>query len=230
MPIQKKENRHKVTINKLSVIEEIQVALIKWGRKNWEEFAWRTTCNQFHVLIAEVMLQRTRAEQVEDVYQKFCSLYSTPRDAMNDDPEKIRELLRPLGLRWRSEKILELIKTLCHTGNNIPQDMKQLMCLPGVGSYVASAYLSLHAGVRMSIIDSNVVRLWGRVFGFETDPETRRKRWFVDLADEITPTEDFKDFNYAILDLTRNLCKTKPLHDLCPLTSVCKFYVKAFKC
>jgi len=224
MSLQIKDNRHKVILNEFLAIERIQLALLTWGRKNRKHFAWRTTDNQFHALIAEVMLQRTQAKQVIDVYKKFCSLYPSPFDAAADDPEKIRELLRPLGLRWRTEKVLELIKYLSYIGNNIPHDFEQLLCLPGIGSYAASAYLSFHADVRMPIIDSNVVRLWGRVFGFETDSETRRKKWFIDIIDKITPEKDFKDFNYAILDLTLDICKTKPLHYLCPLASICKFY------
>jgi A/G-specific adenine glycosylase len=59
------------------------------------------------------------------------------------------------------------------------------------GSYIASAYRSLHLRERDFIIDSNVIRLYGRFFGFSTDSETRRKRSFLELADRATPARRF---------------------------------------
>ena len=41
-----------------------------------------------------------------------------------------------------------------------------LLKLPGVGEYIASAFRSFHFGKREFIIDSNVVRLYGRFYGW----------------------------------------------------------------
>lgn len=207
-------------------IAEIQQRLIKWGRKNYADFPWRKTSNPFHALIAETMLQRTKAEQVLSIYQAFIKRYPKIRDAAKENPDRIRRMLEPLGLRWRTEKILELIEELASRNERIPETENELIKLPGIGLYIASAFLSMHKGVKAPIIDRNAVRLWSRIFGFSTDSETHRKRWFIEIADRMTPQDRFKRFNYAVLDFARRICKPKPVCSKCPLTSYCKYFLQ----
>ena len=110
---------------------------------------------------------------------------------------------------------------------NIPCDVSNLRELPGVGPYAASAYLSLHRGLRVPILDSNIVRFYGRFFDFETGPETRRNKMVLELAERITPKRKYKDFNYGLIDFTRLICKPKPNHETCPIANRCKYYGKA---
>ena len=204
-----------------NVIELFRRKLLEWSTRNFAPFPWRLTHNSFHALIAEIMLQRTKAEQVERVYTEFVRRYRTPEDVLEDTEDHLLSLLRPLGLHWRSVTILKLVAEL-HAGG-IPNNLDDLLELPGVGPYAAAAFLSFHKGRRAVIVDSNVVRLYGRYFGFVTDPETRRFKQFLDLADRITPRRDFRKFNYALLDHTRMLCKHKPLCRSCPLNGNCCF-------
>jgi len=204
-------------------IRKIRKILIDWESTNYEEFPWRNTDNKFHALVAELMLQRTRAEQVLDVYTKFVVTYPDLESASHANKDEMRDILCPLGLNWRIEKIISLIETLVLLGI-IPENYDDLIKLPGVGDYIASAYLSFHIGKCKPIIDSNAVRLWGRMYGFTTDPETRRKKWFKELVNKITPDTDFKIFNYGVLDFTRKICKPNPQHTDCPLTDLCVYH------
>ena len=97
---------------RLSVIPKIQDTLVEWGKQHFESFPWRITQNSFHALVAEMMLQRTKAEQVEPIYNAFTVRYETPSDALRANRDNLISLLKPLGLNWRIEKILECIKTL----------------------------------------------------------------------------------------------------------------------
>ncbi len=106
---------------------------------------------------------------------------------------------------------------------DVPEERASLLSLPGVRQYVSNAYLSLHIGLRQPIVDSNVVRLYGRFFGFSFDGETRRKKWLLELAAALTLPRIFKDYNYAILDLARKVCKKKPLCPECPLVLRCEY-------
>lgn len=190
--------------------------ILTWGKQNFADFPWRHTPNQWHALVAELMLQRTKAEQVLPAYLSFCNTYQSPKDYISSsNPSPFISL----GLYWRAGTLKRLAAILAH--QEIPLDKSQLLYLPGIGDYIASAFLSLHAGIRAPIIDSNIVRLYGRFFGFPTDGETRRKRWFIELADSITPERSFKDFNYAVIDLTRMVCKPKPLCSECILAKKC---------
>jgi len=202
-------------IDKLK-IRKIQSTLLEWGRENFQNFPWRSSKKKIHALIAEIMLHKTRAGQVAPIFETFIERYPTLEDALNEDPDKIRELLKPLGLRWRTEKILELIKLLHINEGVIPNTKEELLELPGVGHYAANAFLSFHLGVRAPVIDTNAVRLWSRLFGYQPNKGTYRAKWFLELVEKITPANDFKEFNYAVLDFTRLICKFKPLCEPCP--------------
>jgi len=170
-----------------------------------------------------MMLQRTRAEQVQPVYELFVKRYPSVQVAAKENPDRIRYLLNSLGLKWRTEKILEVIGVLAKDGL-VPRNRNELIKLPGVGSYVANAFLSLFANTRAPITDRNAVRIWGRIFGFEAGSETHRKKWFIDLAEEMTPEMNFRLFNYAVLDLSRTICKVKPDCNNCPLRPHCSYF------
>ena len=86
---------------------------------------------------------------------------------------------------------------------------------------MSSSFLSFHCGVRAGIVDSNVVRLYSRLYGMKSTPESHRSRLFKEVADVITPRREFKAFNYAVLDFTRNVCTPTPHCDVCPLLRAC---------
>jgi len=198
--------------------------IIEWRNKNFSDFPWRKTNNKWHALAAEIMLQRTRAEQVLPVYLSFSKKYKTPIDYLNDEKS---DIFKSLGLTWREKEFKKLAKILSE--NEISKDKNTLLELPGIGDYIASAYRSLHLGIRDIIIDSNVVRLYGRFFGIKTDGETRRKKWIIELADKLTPINNFKEYNYGIIDFTRKICKPIPLCQVCSLNKKCHHYLKPGK-
>jgi len=202
-------------------IKKFQTSLIKWGKTNYSFFPWRKTNNKWHALVSEIMLQRTNAEQVLPVYIKFCKKYKTPEDFLKNG--KKENLFKNLGLHWREKQINKLAESL--TGKDIPELKDDLLELPAIGNYIASAYRSLHLGIRDVIVDSNIVRILGRYFGFETDGETRRKRWLIQLAGKLTPERKFKEYNYALLDFSRAICIPKPRCKLCIIKGKCKNYI-----
>jgi len=199
-------------------IKYFRRAILKWGRHNFSDFPWRYTSNMWHALVAELMLQRTKAEQVLPVYLQFCKNYPLPQDYLSTNSSPFESL----GLRWRENNLNRLASIL--SNQQIPFDKVKLLELPGIGDYIASAFLSLHSGIRSPIIDSNVVRLYGRFLGFPTNSETRRKGWFIQLSEDITPRRVFKDFNYGVIDFTRIVCRPRPLCSECVLAEKCAYY------
>lgn len=191
--------------------------LLAWGRNNFRDFPWRNLTNNWHSLVVEIMLQRTKADQVIPVFLEFTREYPKPEDYLAN-PTNIFE---HLGLPRRNLHIKALAEQIVK--GTIPVDKDILLNLPGVGDYIASAFRSLHIGKYDRIIDSNVVRLYGRYFGFETNGETRRKKWFVLLAEKLTPIRNHREYNYALLDFTREICTPNPRCHICPLLKKCNY-------
>jgi len=78
--------------------------IIRWFNKNGRRYPWRETKDPFKILIAEMMLQRTKADQVESVYRRFFSKFSSPEDVAVSNMETLNEILFSLGLKWRIKK------------------------------------------------------------------------------------------------------------------------------
>lgn len=128
-------------------------------------------------------------------------------------------MLRPLGLHWRGPLFLAMAERVA-SGGMPGDDLAALVQLPGVGPYAASAYLSMHRDKRAPIVDSNVVRLVTRILGRTHDGETRRKKWLIELVERITPSQQVRNFNFALLDLAMKVCRPAPLCDECPLADL----------
>ncbi len=201
-------------------IRWLRAAIIRWGRQHYASFPWRDTRNRWHALVAEIMLQRTRAEQVLPAYLSFTDKYPCPEDYAHD-PEA--QAFATLGLHWREEILRKLACELA--GREIPDGRDELLALPGIGDYIAAAFRSLHLGLHDVIIDSNVVRIYGRFFGFETNGETRRKPWLRELAERITPRRAFRAYNYGLIDFTREVCRPVADHSACPIRHGCDFFL-----
>jgi len=203
-----------------SKIHFLRKNIIKWGKKNYKNYPWRNTDNSWHALSAEVMLQRTKAEQVVPVFQNYTNKYKSPSDFLKNKNEKI---FKNLGLHWREEKLIELAEALGE--HPIPTEKHKLMGLPAVGDYISAAYRSFYLNLYDVIIDSNIVRVYGRFFGFKTDNETRRNKDLKFLAKRCTPKKNHKLYNYGILDFSRNICKTDPDCETCPIAGKCKYFL-----
>ncbi len=208
-----------------STIKYFRRKVLGWVYRKPRHYPWRSSRIKFHSLVAEILLQRTKAEQVTPVYKTFIKIYPSPAALAAGSLARIKMIIAPLGLKWRAQKLKELAEVLkTRYRGIIPCCFDDLIDLPGVGPYVASAYLSLHNNKRALLVDSNIVRLYGRFFGFKVHAESRRNRTLMNLIDLLTPPHECRRFNYTVLDLGRNICQPKPLCPLCPVSSKCHYY------
>lgn len=198
-------------------VKSIRRILLKWGTANYKDFGWRKTDNKWHALLAEVLLQRTRVKAVVPVYYNLIEKFPEPIDLANASLSKIEEIVYSLGLPARAITLKNLAAEVALIEGQIPLDFDKITKLPGIGSYIAAAWLSFHAGKKAVIIDANVVRWICRLIDKEYNGDTRRKRWLIDLANKLTPDRRVKDYNYAVLDFTMEICVKKPLCEICPL-------------
>lgn len=205
-------------------VRKIRKILIKWGTENYKEYPWRNTENKWHALLAEMLLQRTRVKSVLPVYNKLIEKFPEPIDLANAPLSKIQEIVYSLGLPARAKTLKDLATEIALIDGQIPLSVDAITKLPGVGSYIAAAWLGFHAGKKTVIVDANVVRWICRLVNRKCDAETRRKKWLIDLAKLLTPQRKVKEYNYAVLDFTMEICAKKPLCEICPLaTKFCEY-------
>lgn len=207
-------------------IVPFRVHLIEWGRTHFRNFPWRSNRNPYNLLIAEILLHRTQAKQVVDIYIDFINHYPDPQALSKAVPEELNALVQPLGLFWRSSLIRELADDLINRFQGaVPQTKKDLLSLPGVGDYIASSVLCFAYGRPEAIIDTNVMRVVTRVFGIPFRDSLRRNRRFKEFVQSLIDTKNPRSYNFAILDLANLVCLPKrPKCETCPLRILCNYW------
>lgn len=205
--------------------------LLEWFASNRRDFPWRRTKDPYKILIAEVMLQRTKADQVVPTYESFLKRYPDPHTLSEASVAELKAEIFSLGLEKRAEGLKKLAEQLIEEhGGKIPSTKDSLVKLHGVGNYIANAILCHSFGVDVPTVDANFARLLVRVFSLKPKhPAQKDKRiWAFAESLMLLVRGRARVLNLAILDLASKICTPqKPSCRICPLESVCDYAVKA---
>lgn len=198
--------------------------LLKWYRKHGRDFIWREEgFSSYGSLIAEMMLQKTQAKVVEPVLKEFLARYPTVESIHRAPRKEIEKLIKRLGLfRTRSKNMKKVAKIIVEKyGGKVGASMDELAELPGVGPYVSSAVRCFKGEERVPVLDANVARVVGRLYGIDyRDPKHQKELW--GKAEGLLPRKNVKEFNWALIDLGALVCKpSNPKCGECPLRSIC---------
>ena len=199
-------------------------ALLQFFEEHHRSYPWRRTKNWFHLLMAEMMLRRTRADQVLPVYKEFTDRYRTAADALADGAT-VREMLRPLGLGLRNEAIFD---TLAYLRDNmavrrLPPEA-DMIAIPGVGEYSNGMLRSILFTERVPAIDTNVVRILCRFDGLPEKGEMRRSPLVKERAAYLVDTDHPAKVNLSLIDFGALVCTArKPDCEHCPVRRPCRY-------
>lgn len=208
-------------------IERIQDKILEWGSKNMREYPWRNTTDPYKIMIAEIMLHRTKADQVKKVYEKFIEKYPDFKFISDAGLERIRSELLPLGLHWRVDLLYEMAGEIVQQYNGIlPTDKNKLMKLSGTGPYISSTILCFGYNKPEPILDTNTVRIIGRVFGLEINDSSRRNKHYEKLMKQLVDCKDPRVFSFSMIDFAALVCRSgnKPKCEKCPITGLCEYH------
>lgn len=99
----------------------------------------------------------------------------------------------------------------------LPRSSAELRHLPGIGRYTANAIASIAYGEPVAVVDGNVERVLGRVFGKKLSGEAIWKA-ACGLLDVAQPA----DFNQGMMELGATICLPgAPRCELCPVKQFC---------
>ena len=202
------------------------VTLLEWHIRNSRDFPWRRTSDQYKILISEILLQKTRAENVVAVFNRFVTKYPNAEKLSTASFSELKNEIEILGLHTqRATKLQKLAGILVEKYNGtVPNNKKELLELPGIGIYAANAVLCFAFGYDVPLLDTNIGRIIERVFSVKVAGEERKKSNVWDLIAEFVPEGKSKEYNYSLLDFGALICTAKnPRHNLCPLTEICDY-------
>jgi len=210
----------------MKVIAQLSEQLLAWwddhGRKT---LPWQREQTPYRVWVSEIMLQQTQVSTVIGYYDRFMETFPDVKSLAAADEDAVLHLWTGLGYYSRARNLHKAAQQVMaeHNGT-LPEEIDQLMSLPGIGRSTAGAVLSLACGQRHPILDGNAKRVLARVFGVTGWPgqtAVAKELWM--LADDCTPQERVNDYTQAIMDLGAGICSRRnPKCEDCPLVAMCK--------
>lgn len=210
-----------------SDIKFFQESLLDWYSENGRNFPWRKkSATNYELIIAEVFLQRTKAETVSHFLPIFFKSYPSWKQLGKATEEELKEQIKPLGLfNQRGKRLYQLAQELKKRNGRFPQKRNEVEELSMMGQYITNAFELYILKKKAPLLDVNMVRLLERFFGERKMADIRYDPYLQTLAYRVVNNEKSKELNWAILDFAASICKkTMPVCNTCSLKSSCKYY------
>lgn len=208
-------------------MSQFQSDLLSWYDQHAADLPWRANRDPYRVWLSEIMLQQTQVETVKPYYDHFLKAFPTVH-ALADAPlDSVLKLWEGLGYYSRARNLHKAAQVVAHELNGeFPQSVDELLKLPGIGRYTAGAIASIAFDVHAPVLDGNVIRVFARLTDLDEDvtqEPVKAKLW--DLAHDRLPASRPGDYNQALMELGRVICKPRnPLCRECPIRAYCLAY------
>ncbi|MGW2430675.1 endonuclease III [Streptomyces sp. NPDC001640] len=177
----------------------------------------------FQLIVATVLSAQTTDLRVNQTTPALFARYPAPEDLAAANPEEVEEILRPTGFfRAKTKSVIGLSKALVEQfGGEVPDNVEDLVKLPGVGRKTAFVVLGNafgHPGITVDTHFQRLVRRWQ--WTDQTDPDK------IEAAvGALFPKSDWTMLSHHVIFHGRRICHArKPACGACPIAPLCPAY------
>lgn len=180
--------------------------------------------NPFQLLVAVILSAQCTDKRVNIVTPELFRAFPTPQALAAAEPPEVYEYIKSISYpNNKAKALVGMAKALIERfGCEVPQDMDDLLSLPGVGRKTANVIMSVVFGKSAMAVDTHVFRVSNRI-GLTNNSKTplaTEKTLMRHIPAELVP----KAHHWLILH-GRYMCTArKPDCANCYLTDICKFY------
>jgi endonuclease-3 len=174
----------------------------------------------FEVLVSTILSLRTKDAVTSLASERLLAQASTPKALASLPVPKIEELIYPVGFyHTKARSLVETCRILLqdHCGK-VPQNMEELLKLPGVGRKTANLVITIGHGDYGICVDTHVHRIsnrWGYV-----KTKTPKETEFALRAR--LPKRYWKTYNDLLVTFGQNQCvPISPWCSTCPVRGYC---------
>lgn len=208
-------------------INQIRQILFEWYCQNKRELPWRETKDPYKIWISEVILQQTRVNQGFDYYLRFIERFPTVKSLAESDEQEVLRYWQGLGYYSRARNLHKASRIINTNFKGVfPITYKDIISLPGIGEYTASAIVSFAYNLPYAAVDGNIFRVLSRLTADESPIDTAvGKKKFIKLAEELLERKNPGLHNQAIMEFGALQCTPKQPDCMnCPLSQHCEAY------
>ncbi|MBQ9988999.1 MAG: A/G-specific adenine glycosylase [Clostridia bacterium] len=207
--------------------QEIAARLCRWFNTAGRALPFRKTKDPYHIWVSEIMAQQTRIAALIPYYEKFVAAFPTVTDLANAEEETVLAHWQGLGYYARARNLHKAAKIVRDEYQGaLPKDAQALRALPGIGAYTAGAIASIAFDLPVPAVDGNVLRVFARLFGIESDvlkPQTNKQ--ITALVTDMMGYELPSVFTQAVMELGALVClPASPNCAGCPIRELCTAY------
>ncbi len=178
--------------------------------------------NTFELLIATILSAQCTDVKVNQVTTDLFHKYRSAKDYAETNLAKLEEDIRPTGFyRNKAKSIQKCCQELVtRFGGRVPNNLEELVTLPGVGRKTANVILGNAYGIPGIVVDTHVHRVSQRIGLTKNDDPVKIE---FDLM-EIVPKEEGTHFSNLLIWHGRRTCTAKkPLCEPCPIRKWCDY-------
>ena len=180
-----------------------------------------TASNPFELLVAVRLSAQCTDARVNLVTPALFEKYKTLDDYCNADIRDVERLIHSCGFyKSKAESIIGMAQMVRDNfGGTVPDNIDDLITLPGVGRKTANLIVGDVYGKESIVVDTHMIRISNRL-GLVTDKDPKKIEFALK---KIVPAEEGSDLCHRIVLFGRDVCSArKPLCDECRLADVCK--------
>lgn len=195
-------------------IKELQTTILSRYEKEGRELPWRATQDPYAIHISEVMSQQTQVDRVIPYREERMSDIPDYQSLAQLPKSELLKYWSGLGFNSRALRLQSCAQEVMHRyQGNLPQSKEQLLELPGIGPYTASAICAFAWNFPEPVIDTNIRRVL--IFLLKLDENVSLQE-LEKIAKKLIPEERSRDWHNALMDygstyLTARKTKIKSL-------------------
>jgi len=181
--------------------------------------------NALELLIATILSAQCTDERVNKVTPELFKKYPAPQHYVDVSLEELGDDIRSTGFFNNKAKSIQKCcrEMIDRFGGKVPNTLKDLVSLPGIGRKTANVVLGNAFGIPGIVVDTHVRRLAGRLaLSDKKDPDKIE----MDL-NGVVPQEEWTHFSHLLIDHGRKTCRARKtlcaqctINHLCPSSEV----------
>lgn len=176
----------------------------------------------WQLLVATVLSAQTTDTNINRITPILFQHYPTAFDLAQANPEEVESIVFSSGFyRQKTKSIIALSQALVERfEGRVPNDLEQLVTLPGVGRKTASVVLAEAFSQPAIAVDTHVRRVARRLdLTQETDPVKIER----DLR-QLYPRQEWQGISMRFIQFGRDICEARrPLCPECELNRICQW-------
>ena len=198
------------------IITILKEAVLQWRQPVVGHYDW----SPFLVLVSCILSLRTQDKTTAVASERLFQLADEPAAMVTLTAESIENAIYPVGFyKTKAKNILKICRILLnHYGGRVPDDIDQLLQLPGVGRKTANLVVTLGYGRPGICVDTHVHRITNR-WGYVRTPTPEQTETVLRKK---LPRQYWIEINDLLVAYGQNLCKPiSPFCSQCRLERFC---------